>query len=416
MANLFALFRRHIGVFAAFVYSGANFCLAFVLQSSVESAAFGLYAFAMVLVQFGMGLSNALFASPLLVRLADREVGRGAVVQSFALANVLFIATGSLALCGVMLAVGMAAGLVGLVVLQAAALWLRWFLRAVELASNNFLWPAGADIAYGVATLLAGAIFFMSFGIGVFPTLLAMLSGTLVSMVVIGRGTFPLLFVRGRLSLAPFRSSFHQHGFWASVGVVTTEITANLHTYVLTLCLGPAAFAPVATLALFFRPIPILTQAVTQFERPGLARKFRDGAFDELAAGVRMISTIMTGGVMLNFVLIAAILFFESGLIGGGRYDTQTLWPLLALLTLGQIVRGLRTGPSAALQAAGKFRPLAFTTIYSSIMTIGGTIVAIAIGWQTILVVLGAVVAGECACLILTKRIYSRTLTAEAIR
>ncbi len=416
MANLFALFRRHIGVVAAFAYSGANFCLAFVLQSTVESTAFGLYAFAMVLVQFGMGLSNALFASPLLVRLVDQDDGRGAVVQSFALANVLFIATGTVALCSVLLAVGMPAGLVGLVGLQAAALWLRWFLRAVELASHNLLSPAGADIVYGIVTVLTGAFFFLSFGTGVFHALLAMLSGTLASTAVIGRGTLPLLFTRGKPSLAPFLGSFRQHGSWASLGVVTTEITANLHSYVLTLWLGPAAFAPVATLALFLRPIPILMQAITQFERPGLARNIRDGAMDELAAGVRMISTIITGAVLLNSALIAAILFFESDLIGGGRYDALTLWPLLALLALGQVVRGLRTGPSAALQAAGRFRPLAFTTVYASLVTMGGTMLAIAIGWQTIFVVLGAVVAGETLCLILTRSNYTKTSKAEAIR
>lgn len=387
--------KRHVGICGAFAYSAANFFLAFMLQATVNIAEFGFFAFSLILVQFGTALSNALFGSPILVRLAERGVDRAAIVQSFALANFLFIALGSLVLCCILLALGMPAALVGLVSLHAAALWLRWFFRAVELASHKFVWAAAADVAYGIVALLAGVLFFLWFGVEVFWALLAMLIGTLASMAAIGKGTLGHFFARGMPSLAPFLGSFRQHGSWASVGVVTTEITSNLHAYVLTLWLGPAAFAPVATLALFLRPIPILMQAVTQFERPRLARHITDGATGALVAGVRTISKIMLGGVLLNTVLVASILLFAGWMIGGGAYEAQTLWPLLVLLSLSQLVRGLRTGPSAALQAAGRFRPLAMITVNASLVTMAGSLIALVVGWQVVPMVLVGVLIGE---------------------
>ncbi len=204
MAALFPAIRRRIGVIGAFTYSGANFCLAALLQFHVGSAEFGLYAFALVLIQFGMGLSNALFAAPIVVWFEDRSVERQALVRSFALANLVFIGFGALVLATILLAIGMPGALVGLVSALAVALWLRWFCRAVELANHNFVWSAGADMAYGGVTLLAGGAFFYWFDIDVFWALVAMLAGTLASMAVIVKGTRAQVFARGRVSLFLF--------------------------------------------------------------------------------------------------------------------------------------------------------------------------------------------------------------------
>lgn len=400
--------KRRMGVVGSFAYSAANFFLAFLLQSSVPGLEFGLYAFALVLLQFGTGISNALFASPIVLWLEDPALDKGALLGSFFAANLVFIGAGNVAVVLILLAMGMPGGLVALVGAQACFFWMRWFVRAVELAQHNFVQSALADLTYGLVTFGVGAALFGWAGVEVRWALLAMLVGTMASLAVVGRGMFDRMPGRVSFARAPFLEAFRRHGGWALVGVSTTEITANLHSYVLTVWLGPAAFAPVATLSLFFRPIPILMQSLTQYERPVLARWLREGKFDLLDLDVRKITAIMSGAVVLNTLAVAAIIAFAGALIGNGQYPAPQLWPILVLLAAGQLVRALRTGPSAAAQGAGMFRPLAFATVYASVVTLVGTAIALLFAWQVVPMVLSAVLAGEIVTAILIRVSYRK--------
>jgi hypothetical protein len=270
-----------------------------------------------------------------------------------------------------------------------------------------------SDVVYGLVTVFAGGALFLWFGVAVVWALAAMLAGTLASLALVGGGAVRQVAAETKPSLAPFRQAFRRHGSWALLGVTTTEVTTNLHSYVLTLWLGPAAFAPVATLSLFFRPIPILTQALTQFERPALARMIRHGAAEEVEGAVRRMSALVTGAVVLNTLALAALVLFAQPLVGAGQYAAQDLWPLLGLLACAQLARGLRTGPSAALQSAGAFRPLAFTTLYAAAVTLLGTGAALFAGENTLWLILTAVLGGEVLSLILTRKTYRLTLSPK---
>ena len=389
---------RHAGVVGAFAYSGANFALAFALQGAVPKAAFGSYAFALVLVQFGLSVSNALFAAPLAVVWTPEA--RASLIGSFFRATLGLVALGAGLLGLGLAAMGLPPGETLLFMALAALLWLRWFFRAVALAEQDFTRPARADLIYGAGVLATGAALFSLSAIRVEGALCAMLAGTLASMAGLARGK-----IRWGAA-APFRAAFRTHGGWALVGVITTELTANLHAYVLALWFGPAAFAPVALVSLFFRPLPILMQSLTQIERPVLARCYREGAMADLARGVRGITGVMVVAVIANTALIAALLIWHGPAFGNGQYADMNLWPILLLLAAAQMVRGLRTGPSTAAQGGGLFRPLAFATIWAAPVTLIGTIGAALVGWQIVPMVLTAVLAGELVTALLIQRTY----------
>ncbi|WP_417270166.1 lipopolysaccharide biosynthesis protein [Celeribacter sp.] len=406
-SRLLHMAKRRLGLLGAFAYSGANFALAFTLQASVTALEFGLYAFALVCIQFGTSLSNALFASPMVVSLADDDAPKDRLIASYFRANIIFCALGALLICGALSLMGMPPLQVWLVGLQAVFLWMRWFFRAYELASHNFTMPALADMVYCVATLTCGTVLFALNGLDVTSALISMSFGTVLSLFVIGKGTVRTICRRASGSLQTYVDVFKQHGRWALLGVITTEAMANLHSYVITIFLGPAAFAPVATLALFFRPIPILMQAITQYERPVLARSFRAGDFGGMKRDVRKIHVLLTAVVLFNTIGVLGVIAFFPSLIGNGQYATAILLPLALLLAAGQLVRSLRTGSSAALQGAGAYKPLALVTVIAAPITILGTLVAIWIGQHTVALILTAVLLGEVVTAVLITRHFN---------
>jgi O-antigen/teichoic acid export membrane protein len=154
-------------------------------------------------------------------------------------------------------------------------------------------------------------------------------------------------------------------------------------------------------------------QAMTQYERPVLARAFKERDLAKVRGDVRNIHSILNYAVGFNVLGIALLIEYFPSMIGNGQYPRSTLWPILILLALGQLVRSQRTGSSAALQGAGQYRLLAFVTVKAAPVTLIGTVLAILFGWQTVASVLFAVLAGEVVTFWLINQLYRKMLNGE---
>lgn len=357
------MIKRRVGLLGAFAYSGSNFTLAFVLQQSVSDAQFGAYAFALVCVQMGQSVSNALFASPIVVALIEEASRKKTVIADFWHANIVFCTISAMILAGVLILLGVASTIIGLFVAQAFLFWMRWFLRAIELAHKQFVSAALADVAYGITTVMVGILLFYFQSISIENALCAMLCGTVVSLFIVRKSAISGFGGRIDIRHSLYWSAFTKNGRWALAGVITTEIMANLHSYVITIFLGPAAFAPVAIVSLFFRPIPILTQALTQYERPLMAEAYAEHKKDRLKSLVASMRSILNVTLLGNLSIIVCIISFVPQLLGDGQYETQYLLGIMALVAIGQFVRIQRAASSAALQGAGDYRLLAFAML-----------------------------------------------------
>lgn len=411
MSRLAALLRRRLGLVAAFAYSGANFLISLTLQARAEPAEFGVFALLLVLVQFGMSLSNALFSAPLVVALAPEEAPRDAILRSHARVNLVLCLIGALAVGGLLRLFVSDPRVLGLAMALCLLAWMRWFLRAAELAERNFRAPARADLIYaGVVTLLTLALV-LSDRISVPAALAVLCLGAGASLLVGTAGIVRRIWRARAATGASWRAAFKTHGAWALLGVVTTEAVANAHAYVIGFFMGPAVFAPVAAVQLFFRPVPILMQALTQYERPVLARQHAAGEIGAMRAAVRSMGRLIAATVLGNAALVAAILMLAQGLVGGGQYDAAVLWQIAGLVAAGQLVRAWRTGPSAALQAAGHYRPLALVTLIAAPVTLGAVGLAIMAGSGTP-GILAALVAGELCATLLSNRRAAQLLRA----
>ncbi len=165
---------------------------------------------------------------------------------------------------------------------------------------------------------------------------------------------------------------------WALLGVVTTEATANAHSWLVTFWAGPSGFAPIAAAALFFRPLGLIVSSMTQIERPALARLIAQTRTAEIATRLKHFRmTLMTAWCLTIVLTLACTVLLGTRLIKSG-YDAPQFYLAIFLLAAISLASSWRMPESVALQAQNKFKSLSIATIYSGIFTITLAILFIA--------------------------------------
>lgn len=373
--GLVAQFRRRQGLVTSLSFAAANFLLVFALQLTSTPAEFGAFALAQVLLNLGLSLSNALFASPLVVALA-RGAGL-ATLRSFAVVNLLYCVGGAVAFAAIVRSFDVSTQFVVTMSAVALLLWFRWFFRSVELADGRFGVPAAVDLVYaavvGPAALLLIVLGRLSIETAAVTMLVGAGSGFLVLAPRVGqlmRGLF-------NAQLRGFKDAFRSHAGWALIGVIATEVTSNAYAYLVGFLSGPEAYAPIAAVAIFLKPTQVLAQSMTQYERPRLARFSAASEVAELDRALRGFSRVLAGFFTLNVIGLALLIASAPNVIGGGTYAQSYLIGIATLLCINLMVAVAQTGPGAALQASGLFRRLArigviagATTLISSMLIV----------------------------------------------
>ncbi len=191
------------------------------------------------------------------------------------------------------------------------------------------------------------------------------------------------------------------------VGVTATEAVTNAHAYIITFALGPAAYAVVAAINLLYRPLGVVTMALTQFERPHLARVaasfgYSSPALEKAVAGF-MTSLVLT---WLANVLVVIIVYFTIPSYFSRVQDTREIVGVIVLVTLIMLLRTLRAPESAAMQATGNFYALAKIALIASL---GGFFIfssVFILDIVNIFIFVFAIFIGEMIFLYLNHRIY----------
>ncbi|WP_139790743.1 hypothetical protein [Rhizobium rhizosphaerae] len=402
------MLARFSGIFSALIYSGANFLIVFLLQSQVSRLEFGVFALSQVFLQFGGSLCMALFATPIQVHAARPEAWR-ANFGSFSKANllcaVLFGALSAAIVEGLGAGRGFAALFLLLVVLSAV----RLFLRSAELARENYRPAMLADAVYGAVVLAGAGLLLVSGRMSNVSVVIVQILGCLTVCPILPAASRLALETLGTASLTPYLHSLRDHGRWLLLNVLTTEATANAHSYLVGFLLGPSAYAPIAALTLLYRPANIVVQAMTQYERPRMAAALLERQRDVLRGAVRLFRGVSLGICFVNIVLVAAILWLLPGLIGTGAYDRDELVLAAAFLAVITLARSLRGPETAALQAGAHFRALSMASVYAApISLIGTTLIVLALPPGHAALSLAGIAIGEFALTFLCARLYAR--------
>ncbi|MBD8066794.1 hypothetical protein IC608_15070 [Devosia sp. PTR5] len=376
--------------------AGAQFVLSLQVLHVLDPAVFGTFAFLLLLSQLSLSVSSALLVAPFPVAVAADGVDRRSMLACFHSANLVYSALVLVVFWIIGTALGLGTGVALIFGAYAALMALRWFGRAYNYFHGWQGRTIRSDLLYGL--LLLGAVWIMQATgtASLLAATLGLLAAAAISTLVLGRDF--LLCQATRLSLhalGTYRAIWRNHSRWSLAGVATTELTANAHAYVVTLLIGPLAFAPLAASALLIRPINLAANALRDFERPRLARILANQGTEPAVGALRAFSAVLFSVWTGCAVLAAAIAVYAPGAIFPPEYARGELL-LGASLWFGvTLLRNLRTPSSVLLQAAGQFRPLASASSVScgvSIAAVAGLTFLLGPVWSIAGVALGEMV------------------------
>jgi len=397
--------RYALAVLAPASVSAAHFVIQLLMLGSLSPAEFGSFAFLLIIVQFGFGLSNALVSTPYMVNVAHGDPSDTAH-RTFFTVNALFaVLFGiSVTLAGLAIATGPWCYVFGAF---GGLAMIRWFGRAYSYAHLKPRAAAISDIVYAVCLVGMVAILFFNGQFGAATVAASFLIATAVSCLCLGLG-----FLRAQLynlrigSLPAYRKVWLGQARWTLLGVVTTESTANVHSYLVTLLAGPAAFAPMSAGALLVRPVLLSMSSLSQLEAPVLARAIASGDFLAADRTCRTFHAILLGIWAMTGLLAGAILLFIPSLIIKPNYaaaDIITALALFMIITLAQI---WQVPNASALQAANEFKDLSTVSVVSCAFSIAGVLGCLLVFPPVYS--LAGIALGQCVMAGLTARLTGR--------
>lgn len=332
----------------------------------LEAAEIGTLAFLLVIIQFGYSLSNALVSTPYTIAVnqhEDEDTG------FFFRMNLLLAVAQALLCAGVAWAM---AGPAAAAAFGAAGFFslIRWFGRANAYAHHNPGGAAMSDILYaGIVVLGVGLTLAIGARLELFGLALA-IAGMLAIL------PFGLSFIARHRpealgqAFAAYRPVWKRQSAWTLIGVISTEATSNSHSYIVTLLAGPAAFAPIAVGMLFFRPVNVCVTALTQLERPRMARAVAKGDHAAARGSARAFLAALTVIWAGTAALAALVLWAFPHILIKPTLSLNIVAIAVALSALLTLVQCIQTPISVLTQSRGAFRPLATTSVRSCIFGI----------------------------------------------
>jgi O-antigen/teichoic acid export membrane protein len=398
------LWRYGVALAGPVGVAGAQFALSLVLVRQLDPVAFGRFSFLLVAAQLSWGVWSAIFCAPLPQLIAPGGAERAPeALRGTLTANLLGVAAGLPLFAALALALGERGDAALLFAAFGAVALLRWFGRAYAYAIGRPLRAAASDLTYAVL-LGVGVVAVALLGWGSTRNAFALLAvATVVGLVPFGRGylTRQLRAFRPS-SLAAYRPTWRDHARWSMSGVLTAEATANAHSYLVTLLIGPTAFAPVAASALLVRPTAVAGNAFTEFERPRLAEAARDGDGARVDTILRQFARAMWLAWLATAVAIVVVMAVAPRLIFPPHYAVPMMATGAALWMVSAGARMVRTPAGTLLQAVGAFRPLALASLWSSLVSLAA--VALLLAAAPPLWTIAGVALGEIAGAVLILR------------
>lgn len=389
--------------------SGAHFLASLIFLHALPAGQFGLFSFVMVTVSFGISLNVALIG----VAVTRNLVTGGARIATICFQMNWLVCFGYAALlCVALLLGGAPAEEIVLLSLFAGVFTYRWFARCQAFVHGHTGAAIRSDLVYAIT--LAGGLGFLLWRHEVD---FARGSQTLLAAAALSLLPFGPRFFRTQIAAlwsanpAHYWPIFRDLTRWSLVGVALTEVTVNIHAYLVTFMAGPSAFALLALGPLLLRPAALMQSALPDVERPLMARAIAacdwPGA-DRVERNFQTGLWVAWGG---NLLLVAALLAFAPALILKQTYPLNQVVLVAALSAAVMAVRCLRVPPAVLLQAAGRFKELAGIGTVSGVVSVVAALIALLLAGP--IASLGGVLLGEVVMLLRVQRMARRWKAAH---
>lgn len=337
--------------------SAAHFIASLVFLRNLPAHEFGLFSFVMVVVSFGMSLAGALIVVPITQSLVS---GDAATRPACYRMNWLVCAAYA-GLLAFALWAGEAPVYEALILgLYGAVFAFRWFARSLAYIDGRISAAIASDFVY--STLLVALLptlaltHHMTFNNGSEVMLLS----ALCALAPFGRQFFAGQIKALRAgALKTYLPVFRDISRWSAIGVVMTEVTVNIHAYLVTFISGAEAFALLALGMLLMRPAALVQSSLPDMERPAMARAIARNDSQGLSAIMRHFFVGLSAAWVANVILCVALLVYFPEIILKKGYSAHDVALVAAISAVIMLLRAVRTPLAVQLQAAGEFKALA---------------------------------------------------------
>lgn len=381
--------------------AGAQFLFMALQLSRLSVADYGRLAFVIVVGQFGVGVWAALFSAPLVLAASERRPEMAQSCASIAQACYWALLPAGLVVGVVALAIGTPLLSSALLGAYTVLMLLRQFLRAWRLAHHTPLAATASDICFAIVLLLALVVAMAIRGSGMAVASLPLLAAATAGLLVILPSTH-LAPVKGlRTMWRGYRAIWRRDSRWTLFGVLTTELTVNSHSYLVVAVFGADAYAPIAATALMIRPMTVLINALTEFERPRFARELSEGRLADAAVSRRHMHYVLAAAWLINLAAAMLFLWKASQWLFHGRFDASILLTGTLLWFAVVMARGLHAPEGVIQQAGGHFRSLAWVSAWTSVISVAA--VTVTLMWGQPLWSIAGIILGE-GCFALALR------------
>lgn len=390
------LLRYGASVAGPVAVSGAHFLASLIFLYELPVREFGLFSFVMVSLSLGLSLSISLISLPLTRSLA---LGDMIAIRACLQMNWVVCIGFAVSLFAALLAGGAPLQDATLLALFAGAFTFRCFARSLAFAESRATAAIISDLTYSL--VLTGSLSLLavcddiSFAWGSGVLLLSALAALLPFGTGFFRGQLAALKGDPRAYLPIFRDVTR----WSLAGAVLTELTINAHAYLVTFVAGPGAFALLALGMLLMRPASLTQLALTDLERPAMARAMEQGDRAALTRIRRHFTCGLGMAWLANILLCILLLAFFPGLVVRQDYGMENVIAVVSICALIVAMRSLRTPQATVLQAAGRFKELAYIGAASAIVSLLATMSLLLLAGPV--ASLGGIVLGELVILVL---------------
>jgi O-antigen/teichoic acid export membrane protein len=372
--------RYALSVSGPIATSAAHFLISLIFMRDMVAAQFGLFSFVMVIVPFCMSMIDATLSLPITRSLDKAGKPDANIVATSLKMNILLSAMATLLVFAALSAVKAPHHMALMMGLYSGAMTCRWFLRCFANTRGQVKRAVASDLIYAAGLLVSLGFMVMADHVHLTTGATLMLVSALASLAPFG----PKLLLRDHLvairdgSLKDYGVTFRDLTRWSLLGVVLTEVTVNAHAYLVTFLSGPGAFALLALGQLLMRPISLVQSTLPDIERPVMTRRIKA---NDMSSLMRVTSEFRLGlmAVWLGTVLLAAVLliWFPSLLLKD-HYAARDVIIVTTITSGIMLARNFRAPLATLLQAAGEFKALAHIGSYTSVISLGATLVLLA--------------------------------------
>ncbi|WP_426357590.1 lipopolysaccharide biosynthesis protein [Pseudocolwellia sp. HL-MZ19] len=350
----------------------ANFLLSGLLVLFVAPNDFGTYAFMQLFITFGTSLSSALIGSPLMYFMNSKEYETNdELINGYFFINIVFSLTCSVFTFCIALYLLDSLFIASLFSTSAFFTWLRWFGRSYMNTIHKPEVVALSDVCYTVSIFCGVIVLYLFKFVNLENFVALQFLGSLISSLVIGKEfLFKQLRSLKKVNIKGFLDGYRLKGKHSFIAALTTEATTNIHSYIIVLFWGPAVFAPIAAIILFYRPTSMVTVSLIQLERPKMAKYLNDNFSKGVITIMNNLRLFVLITWFFNLSLGAiAILFFDD-LVTKEGYDFNVIVSVMIVYGVINFLKCFRVPSSAYLQANGEFKVLSKFTIISALITL----------------------------------------------